>query len=143
MQEFKDRRTYDISASRLIRKRSDVQPEAAKEDFSQEIREAAEEQAAVRAAEPIETPDEALPPVTSGAGLKLFATTTCPNCKIVAAQMDKMGLDYEKIYGNVDIEKAREYGIRQAPTLVVEDANGRRKYTGMQEIRRFLTETKA
>ena len=57
--------------------------------------------------------------------------------------MDKMGLDYEKIYGNVDIEKAREYGIRQAPTLVVEDANGRRKYTGMQEIRRFLTETKA
>ena len=140
VQEFKDRRTYDIGASRLIKKRSDAEEEQKKESFAEEIREAAEEQAAALAEEAIETPESALPPVMEGAGIKLFATTTCPNCKIVAAQMDKMGLNYEKIYGNVDIDKAREYGIRQAPTLIVEDAEGQHRYTGVQEIKKFLAE---
>ena len=69
-------------------------------------------------------------------GIMLFATTTCPNCKIVAAQMDKMGIPYRKIYADQDAAEARALGIRKAPTLVV--GNDEARYTGVADIRKFL-----
>ena len=68
----------------------------------------------------------------------LFATTTCPNCKIVAAQMDRMGVPYEKIYANEHPELAVEYGIRQAPTLVVAKDGEVQKFTGVSEVKKYL-----
>ena len=78
---------------------------------------------------------------TAGAtGLKLFATTTCPNCKIVAADMTKRGIAFDKVYADQNPAEARELGIKQAPTLVV--MNGDKavsRYTGVSEIRKYLS----
>lgn len=68
----------------------------------------------------------------------LFATTTCPNCKIAAATLDKAGVIYEKIYANEEPEKAKQFGIKQAPTLVVIKNGEVTKYTGVSDIKKYL-----
>jgi len=118
-QEFKDRKVYDISASKLVRKKSE-KAEACACEAKEEVKKA-------------ETPA-----VDGNATFKLFATTTCPNCKIVAALMDKMGVSYEKIYANENPDLAIAYGIKQAPTLVVEEGENQVKYTGVSDIKKFL-----
>ena len=111
-QEYKDRKVYDLNASRLIRKR----PAA---ENPEETCEPQKEQ----------KPDD---------GLKLFATTTCPNCKIIAADLERMGIAFEKIYANEQPAKAKAYGIKQAPTLVVTKDGATEKYTGVSDIRKYL-----
>ena len=121
-QEFKDRKVYNVGASRMIRKkRADIAAGTAEEA----LREAVNAEPAAEA-----VPEE------KGAALRLFATTTCPNCKIVAAQMDKMGIEYRKIYADQDPAEAKALGIRKAPTLVV--GNDEARYTGVADIRKFL-----
>ncbi len=74
----------------------------------------------------------------AGDGVYLFATTTCPNCKIACATLDKAGVKYEKIYANEEPEKAREFGIKQAPTLVVVNNGEMSKFTGVSDIKKYL-----
>ncbi|MBP5295302.1 MAG: hypothetical protein J6Y95_06230, partial [Lachnospiraceae bacterium] len=122
------RKVYNVGASRMIRKkRADV---AAGET----VREMPEE-TVLNAAAPEEKAVEA-PKESTSKELRLFATTTCPNCKIVAAQMDKMGIEYRKIYADREADEARALGIRKAPTLVVGDDEAR--YTGVADIKKFL-----
>ena len=54
----------------------------------------------------------------------LFATKTCPKCKVAASMLEKEGIAFEKLYVEDNEELARGYGLRQAPTLVVE-SNGK------------------
>ena len=68
----------------------------------------------------------------------LFATPTCPNCKIAAAAMDKLGMVYEKVYANEHIDMAKEFGVRQAPTLVIASDGAVEKYAGLPEIKKYL-----
>ena len=77
-------------------------------------------------------------PADAKDGIYLFATATCPNCKIACAALDKAGVAYEKIYANDEPEKAESFGIRQAPTLVVVNADGAVKYAGVSEIKKYL-----
>jgi len=116
-QEFKDRKVYDLNASKIVRKKV-----TKVEQDCPTCEEKAEEKK-------VESSNEGT--------LKLFATTTCPNCKIIAAQMDKMGVSYEKIYANENPDAAIAYGIKQAPTLVVEGKETV-KYVGVSEIKKFL-----
>ncbi|MBR0086817.1 MAG: ribonucleoside triphosphate reductase, partial [Lachnospiraceae bacterium] len=113
-QEYKDRKTYDIGSSRLIRGRRKDRTEEKIEEIKAEIiqDEVKQEAPATETEQPVQNI-----PQMEGTVLKLFATTTCPNCKIIAAQMDKMGIPYEKIYANETPEEAILYGVRQAPTL--------------------------
>ena len=117
-QEFKDRKTYDLGASHLthVGPRSDGAASG--------------------------TAGEAAPvtaePQTCNARMYLFATPTCPNCKIAAAALDKAGMVYEKIYANEHIDMAKEYGVRQAPTLVVVSDGATEKYAGLPEIKKYL-----
>ena len=67
-----------------------------------------------------------------------FATPTCPNCKIAAAAMDKLGMVYEKVYANEHIDMAKEFGVRQAPTLVIASDGAIEKYAGLPEIKKYL-----
>ncbi|MBP5225056.1 MAG: ribonucleoside triphosphate reductase, partial [Lachnospiraceae bacterium] len=82
-------------------------------------------------------------PEEKGTVLRLFATTTCPNCKIVAAQMDRMGVPYTKIYANETPAEAIKYSIKQAPTLVVEENGETQKFVGVADIKKFLAALKA
>ncbi len=48
----------------------------------------------------------------------LFATKTCPKCKIAASLLEKAGIEFEKVYFEDDPDFAKKYGTRQAPTLL-------------------------
>ena len=88
-QEFKDRRTYDIGASKLTHcgvKEQAQTPEP-----------------------PAEQPCEAV---------ELFATKTCPNCKQAEQLLDAADIRYTVRFAEENRDAVRALGIRQAPTLV-------------------------
>ena len=139
-QEFKDRKVYDIGASRLIRRRADAVATARDEKVSEAREAELNKEFPTPAAAQDAAPEKEAPKTGTGAAIRLFATTTCPNCKIIAAQMDRMGIPYEKIYANEHPEEARALGIRQAPTLVVDRDGELVKYTNVSEIKKFLAQ---
>ncbi len=72
-------------------------------------------------------------------GTFLFATPTCPNCKVAAATLDKAGVKYEKLYANEHADLVNAFGVKQAPTLVVAKEDGTvEKYQGVSDIRKYL-----
>ncbi len=117
-QEFKDRKTYDIGASHLTHT-GPISGGIASGETEQETAAPAEMQ-------------------SCNAQVYLFATPTCPNCKIAAAAMDKLGMVYEKVYANEHIDMAKEFGVRQAPTLVIVSDGAIEKYAGLPEIKKYL-----
>jgi len=69
----------------------------------------------------------------------LFATATCPNCKIAAALLEKAGVGFEKLLAEENAELANELGIKQAPTLVITTDEGEvTKYVGVGSIRKYI-----
>ncbi len=73
----------------------------------------------------------------------LFATKTCPKCKIAASLLEKAGIAFEKIYFEDDPDFAKKYNTRQAPTLlyfVGEDVTIFADITGVKEFIRATTE---
>ena len=117
-QEFKDRKTYDLGASHLTHT-GPISGGIASGEAEQETAAPAEMQ-------------------SCNAQVYLFATPTCPNCKIAAAAMDKLGMVYEKVYANEHIDMAKEFGVRQAPTLVIASDGAIEKYAGLPEIKKYL-----
>ena len=117
-QEFKDRKTYDIGASRLTHT-GVLKPDTA-----------------VTAPAACEEAEEK--PQEKEAHVILFATPTCPNCKIAMAALEKANVAYEKIYATEQPELAKQYGVRQAPTLVVVHGAESAKYAGVSEIKKYL-----
>ncbi len=117
-QEFKDRKTYDLGASHLTHT-GPISGGIASRETEQETAAPAEMQ-------------------SCNAQVYLFATPTCPNCKIAAAAMDKLGMVYEKVYANEHIDMAKEFGVRQAPTLVIVSDGAIEKYAGLPEIKKYL-----
>lgn len=106
--EFKDRLEYDVAASVL--KRHGV---------------------SVSEASPAET--TACPEAETAV---LFATKTCPNCKIAAKLLEDAGIGYEKLYVEDNKELASSLGLKQAPTLVV----GQQKFSGVSDIRNYIAQ---
>ncbi len=71
-------------------------------------------------------------------GIYLFKTSTCPNCKIAIALLNKANIPYEEIMAYENEDLAVALGVRQAPTLVVV-ANGEAdKYAGVSEVKKFI-----
>ena len=68
----------------------------------------------------------------------LFATPTCPNCKVACQILDKLGVGYQKIYATEQPDLANKYGIKQAPTLVVIKDGEISKATGVSDIKKFF-----
>lgn len=73
----------------------------------------------------------------------LFATKTCPNCKMSAAMLDKAGIQYKKIYAEDNKDMATAYGIIQAPTLVVIENGVKTSYRNASNIKKFIETTQA
>ena len=117
-QEFKDRKVYDIENSHLTRNGC-PKPEVKEEKTAEEI---------------LENGD------LNDVKTVLFATPTCPNCKIACATMDKMNYPYEKVYATEHPEMATKFGIKQAPTLAFIAGDVLvSKFVGLPEIKKFLS----
>ncbi|MBO5734865.1 MAG: ribonucleoside triphosphate reductase [Clostridia bacterium] len=111
-QEYKDRKVYDIAGSKLTHEG----PINAEETCS----------------------CEAAPAENANDGAWLFTTATCPNCKIACALLDKAGFAYEKLLANEHADLAAEFGVKQAPTLVVVKNGEMAKFTGVSDIKKML-----
>ena len=68
----------------------------------------------------------------------LFTTKTCPNCKIAKTYL--ADLSYETIDAGENIELANEFGIMQAPTLVVVKDGQYKKYVNASNIKKYVDE---
>ena len=69
----------------------------------------------------------------------LFATPTCPNCRIACSYLDKAGFAYEKLMAEENADLAIKYGVKQAPTLVIVTGAGFEKFAGAGAIKQFLS----
>ena len=75
--------------------------------------------------------------------LVLVTTRTCPNCHQVEALLQKQGILYEKMLAEEHPKLMEEYGVRQAPTLLIEEETSKPKLiAGVGPIQRFMTEYK-
>ncbi|MEG1917886.1 MAG: ribonucleoside triphosphate reductase, partial [Oscillospiraceae bacterium] len=101
-EEFKERKLYDISASRL-------------KSEGRTVRDAV-------AAAPVA--------VAAAEDVCLFTTTGCPNCPTARGLLDASGLVYRELNAMDNKELTRSLGVLQAPTLVVQSADGIRRMAG-------------
>ncbi|MBO4914678.1 MAG: ribonucleoside triphosphate reductase, partial [Oscillospiraceae bacterium] len=69
----------------------------------------------------------------------LFATQTCPNCRIACQYLDKAGFAYEKLMADEHAELAKKYGVKQAPTLVLVNGDSFEKIAGAGAIKQYVT----
>ncbi len=107
-QEYKERKVYDIAGSKLTRN-------GVKEETC--------------ACEEVSNAND---------GTYLFTTATCPNCKIACSILDKAGVAYEKLLANEHADMATEFGVKQAPTLVVVKDGQVSKFAGVSDIKKML-----
>ncbi len=109
-QEFKDRRLYDLGCSKLTHQGPLSQCTCAEE--------------------PAESKSDTVRRL-------LFTTKTCPNCRIAGAMLKKAQVEYETVDAEEQTELARQYGVKQAPTLVVLDKDGCHKLTNTSNIKKY------
>jgi len=72
--------------------------------------------------------------------IMLFATRTCPNCKMAEMFLDKAGISFKKIYADENAELTEKYEIRQAPTLIITDGERFDKIVNVSNIRKYIEE---
>ena len=72
----------------------------------------------------------------------LFATETCPNCKMAEKFLNDAGIAYEKLFASQTPDLVKEYGIMQAPTLVVIKNGVAEKIVNVSNIRKFADSNK-
>ena len=119
-QEFKDRKVYDIANSHL--KKEDRTVDHAHCECK------------------CESKEESVS-VDADAKIILCATQTCPKCKVAAQKLDKKGVAYEKLIVDENEENtafAKEIGLKQAPTLVIQKGDELTKIAGLDEVLKFI-----
>ena len=65
----------------------------------------------------------------------LFTTKTCPNCKLAKEYLKDV--DYMVIDAEENAELAMQYGVMQAPTLVIVAGQSRQKYVNVSNIKKY------
>ena len=71
-------------------------------------------------------------------GIILFATATCPNCKVAGALLDKAGVIFTKLIAEENPDLVRAYGIKQAPTLTVIENGEYVNHKGVSDIKKYI-----
>ena len=89
-----------------------------------------------------EKPIQEVAPET-GDRIILFATRTCPNCRMARTFLDNAGIAYDEVFADEDEAMSDKYGIRQAPTLVVESGGNMEKIINVSNIRKYINEVVA
>ncbi|MBE6601168.1 MAG: ribonucleoside triphosphate reductase [Ruminococcaceae bacterium] len=74
-------------------------------------------------------------------GVYLFASATCPNCKIAEALLSKASVAYTKILAEENVALAESLKIKQAPTLVHVVNGEATKYVSVPEVKKFIQAT--
>ena len=72
----------------------------------------------------------------------LFTTTTCPNCRAAKTFLDNAGIEYTVVNAEEHPELCEEFGIAQAPTLVVTDGPDYTAYAGLANVRKYAESAK-
>ena len=80
-------------------------------------------------------------PVAEAERLVLFTTKTCPKCRMAKEFLNKAGIAYEVVLAEENAELCKEYGIKEAPTLVMIGADGFNKISGPSDIKKFCEQT--
>ena len=119
LQEYKNRKTYDVLHGGWRVKASHLgnEPEGAEENAT-----------------------AGTEPRSLNAGMYLFTTKTCPNCR--AAKEFLKDMDYQVIDAEENPELSDQFGIMQAPTLVLIKDGKVQKYVNASNIRRYTEEQK-
>ena len=118
VQEFKDRKLYDVENSRLEGRRL----------CDRESTDTA----------PAKT--DAAPAASDETELLLFTTKTCPNCKIAKNELEKAGIAYQTMDVSEHLDLVSQYGIQQAPTLIVRHGDQVEKLVNASVIKKFAAE---
>ncbi len=113
LQEYANRKTYDIANSSMKRPVSSV---VTLSNF-----EAPEVTVSVEQPESI---------------IYLFTTKTCPNCKLAKEYLKD--INYILIDAEENMELATKYGVMQAPTLVIVAGDHVKKYVNASRIKNFV-----
>ena len=112
-QEFKERKEYDISKSKLVK-------ECVREDC-----------------ECCKEPKEE----TVAKETLLFTTPTCPNCKMAKKLLTDARIYFKAVDATEEMEMAKKFGVQKAPTLVLK-GNGKARYENVSDIKKYIEERK-
>ena len=117
-EEFRERKVYNVNTS-VLKKKDDVDREV-------------EEVCQCEEKEPV-----------FNEKLVLFATKTCPNCKMSKMMLDKAGIKYQVIDAEENIDLTKQYNIKKAPTLLVfKDEENYDVYDNASEVKRYIESRK-
>ena len=86
-------------------------------------------------------PPETAEGVRKKTQMYLFTTRTCPNCRI--ARECLKDVDYQIVDAQEHPELARQFGVMQAPTLVLVRDKVVQKFANASNIRKFVEGVKA
>ena len=87
--------------------------------------------------------EENVSEVSSDSKLLLFTTKTCPKCRMAKMFLDNAHIAYETVLADENAELVKEYGIKEAPTLVVVNADGFEKIANPSNIKAFTEKVAA
>lgn len=109
-QEYKDRKVYDIAASKLTVKAK------AGEHIGEALKASAD----------------------TGSKRLLFTTKTCPNCVLAKSALSDAHVEYEVIDAEENKELTKQYKVMQAPTLVVITDGKIEKVANASNIKKYV-----
>ena len=72
----------------------------------------------------------------------LFTTKTCPNCSMIKNMLNRTGFQYKVVDAEEHEDLVKQYGIMQAPTLVMVKHGHADTYANASNIIRYVN-TKA
>ena len=114
-QEYKERKLYDIAGS------------MAKRNFD------------ALATEAVKVEDAPVDACGAEQKLVLFATKTCPNCKMAEKFLNDAGMTFEKVYAEDAPDFATKLDVKKAPTLVILEGDvAVAKIVNVSEIRKYI-----
>ncbi len=122
LQEFEDRKLYDIDRSCLKKPTASIVTLSKKTD-----------------AEGTENVDVEIAPLEKVT--YLFTTKTCPNCRMVKSLLKESPLPYVEIDAEENADLAKRYGVMQAPTLVIVNGKDVQKVANASNIKRLVNES--
>ena len=72
----------------------------------------------------------------------LFATKTCPKCKMAEMMLDKANISYRIIDAEENVELTRKYNVTEAPTMIVPKGDSLLTIENPSNIKKFIEDNK-